>query len=346
MHVSLLLLTWDGKRYLPDLFESIDDQTYKNRSLYIYDNGSVDGTVDYLRQYKSQEFVGRNVKNEGYAKGYNDLFRFFLDHATLEQKEGLVVFINQDIILKPDALEEMVEAFKANDEAGSLQPMLYRAFGEPNTDEELAEVTKSDIIDSVGLELRKDWRFYELGAGEMDSGQYAEERFIIGATGALGVYRVSALKDAMIDGNVFDPLYFSYKEDCDLALRLIKSGWKCLFSPKVKAHHYRGMYGSNSMNIWQRLMKRRTRRPLFASLSTRNEIFNHIKHLSAGDLVRYFPWISFHLLGRIVYGFFFEEQTRKELLRIPKHLPYIIDIRRKIREKQVITKEELRSYVS
>lgn len=346
MHVSILLLTWDGKRYLPDLFESIDDQTYKNRSLYIYDNGSVDGTVEYLRQYKSQEFVGRNVKNEGYSKGYNDLFKFFLDHATIEQKEGLVVFINQDIILSEDCIEKMVQEFEGNPEIGSIQPKLYRAFGEPNTDEELAEVTKSDIIDSVGLELRKDWRFYEMGAGEMDKGQYEKGEFIVGATGALGMYRVAALQDAMVDGNVFDPLYFSYKEDCDLALRIIKTGWKCYYAPNVKAHHYRGMYGANKMNLLQRLMKRRSRRPFFAALSTRNEIFNHIKHIAWGDVLRYFPWLIFHLAGRVLYGFVFEPQTRKEILKLPKHLPYLFDIRRKIREKQVIAPEELRSYVS
>jgi GT2 family glycosyltransferase len=343
MHINLLLLTWDGLRYLPDLFKSIDAQTYRNFTLRICDNGSVDGTVDYLRMQRTRELVLCNNKNIGYAPGYNALYKFTLDHLVGDE-EQIVVLLNQDIILAPDTLENIAHCFEKFPEIGSLQPKLLKAFADQSNDE-IDEKTQSDILDSTGLAIRRDWRFYERGAGEMDRGQYDELNDIFGANGALACYRLKALVDASIDDNLFEEKFFAYREDCDLAWRLQKVGWKSRFEPSVRAHHYRGMYGAFKASLWERLRNRRGQRPFAAALSLRNEIYLYIRHLSMGDFVKYLPFIVFGFGGRFLYAVIVENVTRRELVKSLKFWGYMFDSRRKIREKTTININDLRKYV-
>lgn len=343
MHINVLLLTWNGLRFLPDLFKSLDEQTYKNFTLRICDNGSTDGTVEYLRKYRTQDLVLANNKNIGYAPGYNALYKFTVDHLQGNDEE-ILLLLNQDIILANDTLEKLVKSFNNQEKVGAIQPKLFKAFAE-QMDEELSEKTKSDILDSVGLVIRRDWRFYEKGAGEMDNGQYDNELDIFGVNGALAAYRLKAVQDASIDGNIFEDKYFAYREDCDLAWRIRKVGWEARFAPEVKAYHYRGMYGAYKAGLFERLKNRRGQRPFAAALSLRNEIYTMIRNLDLLTFFRYSPFIIFQLGGRIVYAFVFESLTRKELLKIPKQLSYLLNCRKKIKEITVIDNKELIKYV-
>lgn len=343
MHINVLLLTWNGLRFLPDLFESLDKQTYKNFTLRICDNGSTDGTIEYLREYRTKDLVLANNKNIGYAPGYNALYKFTVDHLAGDEEE-ILLLLNQDIILANDTLEKLVVEFKKDEKVGSVQPKLFKAFAE-QMNEELEEKTKSDILDSVGLVIRRDWRFYEKGAGEMDNGQYDNDLDIFGVNGALAAYRLKAVQESSIDGNLFEERYFAYREDCDLAWRMRKVGWDARFAPEVRAHHYRGMYGAYKSGLFERLKNRRGQRPIAAALSLRNEIYTMIRNLDLLTFLRYSPFIFFQLGGRIVYAFIFESLTRKELLKIPGQLSYLIKCRKKIKEMTVVDNNQLMKYV-
>lgn len=344
MKVFFLLLTWDGVRYLPDLFKSLDEQTSKDFVVKICDNGSQDGTLEYLREYHSQDLVLVNGKNIGFTKGCNALFKFVVDHLEDKEEEVIVVILNQDIILSADFVEKTIDYFENNAEIDAVQPKLLKAF-EENINDDLAERTQSDIIDTTGLTLRKDWRFYERGAGELDTGQYDDKVDIFGVNCALGVFRLSALLGATLNGQLFEGRFFSYREDCELAWRLRRAGSVSRFVPEIRAHHYRGMYGSYRANLWERLKNRRVQRPFASAYSLRNEMYILIMHLRWSDLLAYFPHIVFNYGGRLLYAFFFEGMTRRELIRGLRNIPYMIDNRRKIRENTIIDLKTLRDYV-
>lgn len=346
MKVYVHLLTWNGIRYLPQLFKSLDEQCFQDFHLRIFDNGSQDGTYEYLREHRPHDLVGRSMKNLLFVGGHHAIMKATLEKLDSDPEGTLIILLNQDIILDKDAFRRLVDAFVQNPTLASAQPKLLRAFGEPTEDEVLSEITQSDIIDSTGLCLHKDWRFYDRGEGVVDQGQYDGSRDILGPNGAVPTYRLSAILDvALEEGEIFDVAYDMYREDVDLALRLRRAGYASAFVPEAVAYHYRGMYGGEKLSLWQRFKNRRRQRPLGSALSLRNELHTFLKHYSFLDYMRHFFRITWSLGGRIVYGFFFESLTRKYLLQLFGELPSILDKRKKIREKSTIPVRALAEYV-
>lgn len=346
MQVSVNILTWNDLRYLPDLFASIEAQTYKDTVIRVLDNGSTDGTLAYIQQNHPQYLVARNVRNQGFAPGHNQLIRFALERWGEDLQDKAVLILNADMILHERMIEELVSALKADASLGAVQPKLLRAFANVTLDDGVEQNVKSDILDTTGLVLTKTWRMEDRGAGEMDKGQYDSKIDIIGATGTSALWRATALKELCIDGEPLDSDFFAYREDCDLAIRARRAGWKAAFVPSAKAHHYRGMYGAAKRTLWQRFLDRRKQRPFPAAMSTRNQMFFLIKNLTCGDALRYWPRIVLNELGRVFYGVIFEPETRKLLL---KSGGLILKMMKKRRQVFATAKESgkvIRDYVS
>ena len=144
------------------------------------------------------------------------------------------------------------------------------------------------------------------------------------------MFRLSALRDVMIENEILDDHFFAYREDCDLAWRLWRRGWNGAFVPGSIAYHYRGMYGAEKQSLWSRLRNRRSQRPFFAALSSRNQLFMLVKNLSFTNLFLYSPWILTTEVFRGLYGFIFEPQTRRRLIEFWTLLPAMLKKRKQI----------------
>lgn len=344
--VYIHFLTWNDKKYLPDLFESLDNQTFTDFTVRVLDNGSSDDTLTWLQEHRPHELVARNVKNQGFAPGHNQLIEFTLDHRIDNVEDPYICVMNSDMILEPTMLEELVRVMDENPKLAAVQPKLYRAFGENVGDEWLEQTMKSDIIDTTGLRLLKMWRMTDRGAGEMEQGQYDHDKDIFGPTGTMALFRLSAMKDVMLDGEFYDNDFFAYREDCDLAWRLQKAGWKSRFVPSAVGYHYRGMYGAEKQTWIQRIKNRRGQRPFFAALSTRNQLFVLVKNLSFGGFIASMPWVVVGEGVRTLYGFVFEKETRRRLFGMWALMPKMLKKRKLVKELTKVTEKEIRQYAS
>ena len=346
MQVILNILTWNDRRYLPDLFVSLDQQTYNEFTVRVLDNGSSDGALEYLKQHHPQCLVARNVRNQGFAGGHNQLIRFALERWQGEDlADKAIVVANADTILDDRLVEELVVALEADPGLGAVQPKILRAFANVTTDDGLEQDVRSDVIDTTGLTLGKNWRLEDRGRGIIDKGQYDDQTDVIGPAGVLAMYRASALAEVMIDGEVFDDDFFAYREDGDLALRLRKAGWRTRFVPSAKAHHYRGTHHADKRSKWQRFRDYRQQRPFALALNTRNQLLLLLKHLTLFDALRYGPFIALSEFPRQIYGLFFEPQTRRALLATPFLL---LKTLRKRKQVFALVKESpaiIRSYI-
>ena len=76
-------------------------------------------------------------------------------------------------------------------------------------------------------------------------------------SGAVCLCRMQALRQAMVDNQVFDNTFFAYKEDVDLSWRLGLLGWKCLYIPEAIAYHGRGWRAGSSREAGRCLDRRR-----------------------------------------------------------------------------------------
>ncbi|MFH1142147.1 MAG: glycosyltransferase family 2 protein [Candidatus Uhrbacteria bacterium] len=344
--VSLNIVTWNGLRYLPELLDSLDQQTFRDFKVRVIDNGSDDGTVEYLSEQRPDIMLVRNVKNHGFAAGHNQAMRFALDRwSETEQENCYVLCCNQDIILTPDFLLRIVEQADNNPKVGAFCGKLLRAYGENLQDEILKETVQSERIDSTGLRANRWRRFTDRGAGEMDQGQYDQDCDIFGVSGALALYRASVLSDIKLGNDYFDEDFFSYREDVDLAWRIRTQGWEAHYVPRAVAYHWRGIYGKEKAGVWTRITNRRKKRPFFAAMSTRNQWFVLLKNEHWLNCLLSVPLVVPLEFLRLCYMMVFEPRSLWILSSFLKLFPKMFKKRLLISKKRRVKASEIRYWL-
>ncbi len=216
--ISIVLLNWNGKRFLADCLHSIRAQTYTDYELLIVDDQSTDGSVALLHHEFPEYRLIRNTRKLGYCGGAN---------VGIRQTEGeYVLLMNPDVILEPNFIERLLAYIIPQPHIGIATGKLLRFDG--------------CTLDTTGQFLRRNLTPRERGYGERDTGQYEQPGPVFSSCGAVVLYRRVMLNDIQIDGAVFDEAYFAFYEDLDIGWRAHVQGWQAYYVPTAVAYHYRG----------------------------------------------------------------------------------------------------------
>lgn len=224
--VSILIVTHNHENEIAKTIESILAQEFFNYEIVIVDCASTDSTCKILSGFPQAKIIQAD-RNLGYAGGMN----LALAHSTGE----LVLFCNPDILMLPGCISSLVDpARNHSTEAVSFAPkLLLDLQGAPNK-------KNLPILDSTGIEPN----FLQLlpsdrGQGQPDWRQFDGLWDVFGPTGALSLWRRSALDRIAIEGRIFDESFHSYFEDVDLAARARIAGYKCRYVASARAVHPR-----------------------------------------------------------------------------------------------------------
>lgn len=320
--VTISLLTWNGERYLPWLLKSIKEQKYTNFELLVLDNASTDNSVDIVRDVYPEARVIKQKKNIGFAKGHNLLVNW--------SSSDYVLFLNQDIILEPEYIYDLVEFLESNKKSASaMGKLLYWDFEEGN---------KTKIIDSFGLEVYRNRHIVDSYQGKNDFKIGNKE--IFGPTGAAPIYRRKALDTIAIlsdDGQhqqYFDEDFFAYKEDIDLAWRLRLLAWEHWLVPSAVGYHHR--------TISSRKAKERRKHSVLANkLSYRNHLMVLYKNSFYKNLFRDFFQIKWYEFKKFMYLLIFEPKTLGGLGEYIKSIPKLSKKRRYIMKHRNIEADDI-----
>lgn len=340
--VTIQLVTYNSRRYLPDCLQSIFSQTCRDFQVLIMDNDSLDGTADYLRKNYPEAAVFRNKKNLGFARANNQGIRLL--------NSPFVVLCNPDIVLEPDWLEKIMAKAENDDylEYGSFGGRLLKL---EIGDYETGETKKTDIVDSCGLQVLKSHRIVERGAGR-DKNEFNLEEEVFGLSGALVLYRREALQDVLLktkknpEGECFDEDFFFYKEDADLAWRLRLRGWKSLFSPEAEAYHARTMVEAKGRS-WRQIVKSKKEQSSLAKYySFRNHAWILIKNEFLKNLAKCFFPIFFFELKRFFYALFWDWSLVRAGLASMAGWPKMLEKRRIILKRAKATSLEISRWFS
>ncbi|MEK9158871.1 MAG: glycosyltransferase family 2 protein, partial [Patescibacteria group bacterium] len=263
-------------KYLSPLFASLRNQTYKDWQLLIWDNGSTDGTAGLIEKELSdgwcQYEITKSDKNIGFASAHN---RLFISSFKF-QASSYVLVLNQDTVLEPDYIEKLVNFLDQHPEAGSVTGRIMK-------------LNDRQKIDSMGLKLLITSQIEEIIDGDKEN-PFA----VFGVSGALPVYRITAIKRV----GFFDEDFFSYKEDVDLAYRLRRAGFKAYCVPRATAYHDRSAGADGG--LVRAAQEHHNRSELINFYSYRNHIFVLIKNLDRRDFWR-LPFIFIYELGKFFY---------------------------------------------
>ncbi len=212
--VSIVVVTWNALDYTRTCLESIFSRTaYPELDVVVVDNGSTDGTIEYLRSLERVTVV-ENGENLGFARGAN----IGVAHA---KPDADITLVNNDIrITDPDWIGKLRRVAYSQPDIGIVGCRLAFPDGKLN---------------HTGAYIRPYELFGENESGlEDDIGQCTANREVEAVIGA-----VLYLKRAAIDklGCCFDESYFSYFEDTDLCYRARELGIKTYYCGELTLEH-------------------------------------------------------------------------------------------------------------
>ena len=227
MSVAAFIVVRNHAATLRATVAALAAQTAPPERVVIVDNASTDLSPQLARELAAAlpaELV-RWPANRGFAAAANEAIR--------RTGAEWVLALNPDCRLAPDYLEALVAA-AGRERVGAATGLLLRAHG--------GELAADDVVDSAGMVVTAAGRHLDRGAGRPLRRRWESPAWVFGASGAAALYRRAALEDvAYPAGEVFDEAFFAYREDADLAWRLQRRGWRCLYWPAARAWHARGL---------------------------------------------------------------------------------------------------------
>ncbi|HEV2064346.1 MAG TPA: glycosyltransferase family 2 protein [Thermoanaerobaculia bacterium] len=221
--VSIVVVAHNDEADLPLSLTSAASQRGVTVETIVVDNASSDRSRDVAAVFAPAARIVALPENAGFAAGMN---------RGIEESSGrYVLALNPDCRLRPDFASVLAARLDARKDAGSASGRVYRAEG--------PELLETDRLDSTGLYFTASGRHFDRDSGQPETGRSLVEEEIFGVSGAAGFYRREALESARISTGCFDADFFLYREDADLAWRLQRLGWTCLYVPQAVAYHRR-----------------------------------------------------------------------------------------------------------
>ncbi len=215
--VSIIILNYNGGDLVVQCLNSVLRIDYENFEVILLDNNSTDGSMTNVNNKfgsKQQVKIIMNKRNLGYAEGNNV--------GVMESNGEYLVFLNNDVIVDPNFLKELVIVMKTDSIAAAQAKLMFM-------DHPTKFYSAGHYIDYFGM-------VHVLGEFEEDKGQFDNVYDIFGAHGAAFIVK----RNLFLKVGGFDSDFFLLFEESDLCWRFWLIGYRIVFVPKAIAYHKHG----------------------------------------------------------------------------------------------------------
>jgi GT2 family glycosyltransferase len=240
---------------------SLQQSDYSNQRVIVLDNASSDDSVAAIGEYFPGVEIIELKDNKGYAGNNNVGIK-----AAVAKSADWVFVLNEDTVLDPSCLSEMVRAGEQDPTIGIVGPLVYH-HDEP------------DVIQTAGGRFSPYLEATHLAQNEPDTGQYRKPRKVDWISGCAILVRREVIEDV----GVLDERFFYYWEETEWCLRAGKSDWKIINVPTARLWHkgvqrdYKPSPSVTYYNTRNRfLMLAKHRAPLKVWIFTWNEILRRL----------------------------------------------------------------------
>lgn len=231
--ISICIVTYKARDYLRECLRSIEENTLRFQyEVIVVDNGSQDGTIEFLEEEYPTVGIVRNEVNAGFTRPMNQALKISSGRCLLQ--------LNPDTDVLPDALDKLVVFMDEHPEVGICGPKVL------NRDQTLQKSCRRGesrpwavLSHFLGLaKLFPDKKIF--GEYQLTYIDEDEVHQVAGVAGSCMLIR----REVIDQIGYLDERFFAYQEDADYCFRAREVGWKIYYYPKAQIIHYGGQGGS------------------------------------------------------------------------------------------------------
>lgn len=309
-------MSFNSERYIRRCLDSVLAQAGVALEVVVIDNASTDRTRKILKEFKGRIRVLSSHRNLGFAEAQN--------RAIAASHSEWVLTLNPDVLLEPGFIRQLVDAGDVDPRVGTVCGKLlsigpgFQPLPEPR-------------IDSTGIFFTPAMRHFDRGWHEPDTGRDGGDEYVFGATAAAALFRRGMIEDVAVDGSFFDPDFFIYREDADVAWRAQLLGWRCVYTPAAVGHHVRTVTPANRRSV-----------PAVINMhSVKNRFLMRVKNTTAGVARR--CWAPMLWRDAVVLGgsLLWEPSSLRAFWELAKALPRALRRRRTIMRRRRVADADL-----
>lgn len=289
-----------AKKFLADCLNSLRKQDYNGEiKFFITDNETDEESFNYLKEMAPEAEIIRNEKNDGYAKGNNDVMK-----KALDQGFDYIILFNMDTIVDANCISKMVEAAEiqptspplssqnggqAGKQVGAVQArlMLWPKKDKINSLGNITHFLGFGYSQGNGVEI-KNWS--DSHRSEIKNNE------ICYPSGAAVLFKAEVLNKV----GLFDEEYWMYNEDQDLGWRIWLAGYKCVLAAEAVVYHKYEFSRSIRQYYWL----------------DRNRIISMIKNYHPTTLLLISPAFIIMEIGMLFYAIVKKKEWLNEKLKV------------------------------
>lgn len=265
MKVSVVTPNYNGKDFLYAYFESLIKNSNEIGEVIIVDNGSRDGSQEFIRNYREKvDFpivLIENSQNLGFAEAVNQ--------GISKARYDYIFSLNNDTVVEKSAILELLNLLNTEERIFSVSSKMVQ-FNNP------------ELIDDAGDDYTL-LAYTKKRGNNQNLNKFIEVSEVFSSCAGAALYR----KDLLEELGGFDSEFFAYMEDVDLGYRARINGYKNLFCPNAIVYHIGSATTGSQYNEFKvRLAARNNVWVVYKNLPIPQKTVN-ILFLFLGFLIKY-----------------------------------------------------------
>ncbi len=237
--VTIIIPNYNGLSFMEPCMAALKRQNFRDFDLLVVDNGSTDGSVQWLKAHEIPTIFLK--ENTGFSGAVNTGIK--------AASTPYVILLNNDTEAEPDYVGELVKAIEASPDIFSVSSRMIQMHSRELMDD------GGDMYTVLG------WA-YQRGVGQPTT-LYDRPFRVFAACAGAAIYRREVFEEI----GYFDEMHFAYLEDIDVGYRARIYGYRNVYCPKAKVYHVGSGTSGSKYNSFK------------VKLAARNNVYLNYKNM-------------------------------------------------------------------
>lgn len=259
--VTIIIPNYNGMQFMEPCMEALEAQTCRDFDVLVVDNGSTDGSCDWLKEHHVPAIY--LADNTGFSGAVNV--------GIQAVKTPYVILLNNDTAAEPGYVGALLKAIEASPRIFSVSPKMIQMYHRELMDD------AGDMYSIMG------WA-YQRGVGQ-EIGRYDRPCHIFSSCAGAAIYRREVFEEI----GYFDEMHFAYLEDIDVGYRAKIAGYYNRYCPQAVVYHVGSGTSGSRYNSFK------------VKLAARNNVYLNYKNMPTPQLVINSLPIAAGIVGKYLF---------------------------------------------